>query len=88
MSKDKDNQPAASLNFEQAYDTLEQLVARMEQGNQSLEQSLNDFEHGIQLIKQCHHQLKEAEQKVEILMQDSDGNVQSQPLISDTENTI
>jgi exodeoxyribonuclease VII small subunit len=41
----------------------------MEQGDLSLEESLSHFERGVQLSRTCQQALKEAEQKVEILMQ-------------------
>ena len=41
----------------------------MEQGDLSLEDSLSHFERGVQLSRACQKALKEAEQKVEILMQ-------------------
>lgn len=79
MTKDS-NKTTDDLDFETAYTSLEQLVMRMEQGNQTLEQSLTDFEQGINLIKQCHAQLKAAEQKVELLSQDSNGTLQAESL--------
>lgn len=71
MSK-KDNK-LDSLNFEQAYQELEGIVQRMERGEQELEASLTDFERGVALMKHCHSKLKDAEQKVEILVSDNDG---------------
>jgi len=41
----------------------------MEQGDLSLEQSLQHFERGVQLTRACQQALKEAEQKVETLLQ-------------------
>jgi len=54
------------LDFEHAYKELENIVERMERGEQDLENSLSDFERGVALMKHCHSVLKEAEQKVEI----------------------
>lgn len=54
--------------FETALQELEKLVEKMEQGELSLEDSLQHFEQGIQLSRACQRALKEAEQKVEILM--------------------
>lgn len=54
--------------FEQALKELEQLVEKMEQGELSLEDSLAHFEQGIQLSRTCQQALREAEQKVEILL--------------------
>jgi exodeoxyribonuclease VII small subunit len=54
--------------FEKALQELEKLVEKMEQGELSLEDSLQHFEQGVQLSRACQQALKEAEQKVEILM--------------------
>ena len=55
--------------FEESLKELENLVEKMEQGDLSLEDSLSHFERGVQLSRACQKALKEAEQKVEILMQ-------------------
>ena len=60
-----------SLAFEKSLKELEALVTKMEQGNLSLEESLQHFERGIQLTRTCQQALKEAEQKVEILLKRS-----------------
>jgi len=60
-----------TLAFEKSLKELEALVAKMEQGNLSLEESLQHFERGIQLTRACQQALKEAEQKVEILLKKS-----------------
>jgi len=60
-----------ALAFEKSLKELEALVAKMEQGNLSLEESLRDFERGVQLTRACQQALKEAEQKVEILLKNT-----------------
>ena len=55
--------------FEKSLQELEKLVEKMEQGDLSLDDSLQHFEKGVQLSRACQQALKEAEQKVEILMQ-------------------
>jgi exodeoxyribonuclease VII small subunit len=60
-----------TLAFEKSLKELEALVTKMEQGNLSLEESLQHFERGIQLTRTCQQALKEAEQKVEILLNKS-----------------
>jgi exodeoxyribonuclease VII small subunit len=47
---------------------LEELVERLEQGDLPLEESLAAFEKGVLLTRNCQTALKEAEQKVEILL--------------------
>ncbi len=59
------------LDFEAAIKELEGLVERMEQGDQSLEQSLKDFERGVELTRTCQKALKQAEQKVQLLLEQS-----------------
>ena len=55
-------------DFETAMRDLEELVDRLEQGDLSLEESLAAFERGVMLTRACQTALKEAEQKVEILL--------------------
>tara|TARA_Y100001934_G_C12078109_1_gene643444 strand:- start:96 stop:335 length:240 start_codon:yes stop_codon:yes gene_type:complete len=56
------------FNFESALKNLEQLVSSMENGELSLEDSLKAFEKGIKLTRECQTALKEAEQKIQILI--------------------
>lgn len=65
-------------DFEQSLQTLEALVERMESGELTLEKSLEAFEQGIRLTKECQQALREAEQKVQILMSQN-GNDSLQP---------
>jgi len=58
----------SKIDFEASLKELESLVEKMEQGEQSLEQSLKDFERGVALTRACQEALREAEQKVQILM--------------------
>lgn len=63
-----------SVSFEASLAELEKLVEKMEKGDLSLEDAMADFQRGIELTKACQTSLKEAEQKVQILMEQSDGN--------------
>jgi len=47
---------------------LEALVERLEKGDLPLEESLAAFEQGVMLTRSCQTALKEAEQKVDILL--------------------
>jgi exodeoxyribonuclease VII small subunit len=55
-------------DFEAAMHDLEQLVERLEAGDLPLEEALTAFERGVALTRACQSALKEAEQKVEILL--------------------
>jgi len=65
-------------DFEAALAELEKLVEKMESGNQSLEEALQSFQRGIELTRACQQGLKQAEQRVEKLMQ-QDGIVTLEP---------
>ncbi|WP_045226362.1 exodeoxyribonuclease VII small subunit [Methyloterricola oryzae] len=60
-----------AFQFEDSLAELEQLVERMEQGNLPLEESLKLFERGVHLARGCQKALKEAEQKVQILLEEN-----------------
>jgi len=55
--------------FEQALGELEAVVDRLEHGELPLEEALKQFERGIELARTCEASLKQAEQRVEILLQ-------------------
>jgi exodeoxyribonuclease VII small subunit len=52
---------------------LESLVEELESGDLPLDKAMKKFEEGIKLTRGCQAALKEAEQKVEILMQSAGG---------------
>ncbi|MDR3476921.1 MAG: exodeoxyribonuclease VII small subunit [Gammaproteobacteria bacterium] len=56
-------------DLETALTEINTLIEQMEHDDLSLEQSLEKFERGVSLIKHCQKVLQEAEQKVQILMQ-------------------
>ena len=56
-------------DFEQALADLEETVEKLERGDLPLEDALKQFERGIGLARSCQAALKQAEQKVEILLQ-------------------
>ncbi len=56
------------FKFEQALQALESLVEKLGRGQLSLEEALTSFEQGITLARQCQEVLKEAEQKVRMLV--------------------
>ncbi len=64
-----------TINFEQSLKELEDIVRKMEQGELSLEHSLEAFEEGVKLTRNCQTALQKAEQKVAILVKDSDGEL-------------
>ena len=67
------------IPFETALAELESLVGQLEQGDLTLEDSLQRFERGVALVRSCRNTLREAEQKVEQLIE-RNGRLEAAPL--------
>ncbi len=65
----------AVKTFEENMAELEEIAAKLENGDVTLDESLKLFERGIKLSKACQKKLEEAEKKVKILVGDSDGEM-------------
>ena len=64
---------AKSFNLEKSLQELEDLVEELESGDLPLEKAMKKFETGIKLTRGCQAALKDAEQKVEILLKSAGG---------------
>ena len=65
-------------DFEASLAQLETMVNQLEQGELSLEQSLETFEQGVRLTRECQAILAQAEQKVQMLIEQN-GEVKEVP---------
>jgi exodeoxyribonuclease VII small subunit len=63
------------MHFEEAFKRLEVIVGNLESGDLSLEESMKLFEEGIGLTDACKSRLEDAEQKIQLLLKSSDGNL-------------
>jgi exodeoxyribonuclease VII small subunit len=63
-----------TINLEKALTDLEEIVEELESGDLPLEKAMKKFEEGIKLTRNCQAALKEAEQKVEILLKSAGGD--------------
>jgi exodeoxyribonuclease VII small subunit len=63
------------MHFEEAFKRLEVIVGNLESGDLSLEESMKLFEEGIGLTEACKSRLEDAEQKIQLLLKSSDGNL-------------
>ncbi len=61
------------FNLEKSLADLEDLVDELESGDLPLEKAMKKFEEGIKLTRGCQTALKEAEQRVEILLKSAGG---------------
>jgi exodeoxyribonuclease VII small subunit len=75
----------AAKTFEQALQALEQIVQELESGELPLEKAMHKFEEGIRLTRFCTQKLDETEQKINLLVQDRQGDLSSTPVEVDDE---
>jgi len=68
----------AAPDFEAALAELEEIVARLEQGELPLEESLRQFERGVALTRLCQKALGDAERKIRVLAKGPDGELREQ----------
>jgi len=62
------------FNLEKSLADLETLVEELESGDLPLDKAMKKFEEGIKLTRRCQAALKDAEQKVEILLKSAGGD--------------
>ena len=62
-----------TINLEKSLTDLEEIVEELESGDLPLEKAMKKFEEGIKLTRNCQTALKDAEQKVEILLKSAGG---------------
>ncbi len=67
--------PSEEFSFEQAYARLEQILEKMNAGNVPLDEALKLYEEADHLILSCHDRLSSAEQKIEILIKNRNGEL-------------
>ena len=61
------------MQFEAALARLEELVRGLEEGSATLDESLSAFEEGIGLVRLCTERLRDAEQRVKVLIENESG---------------
>ncbi|MBE6938693.1 MAG: exodeoxyribonuclease VII small subunit [Ruminococcaceae bacterium] len=74
-----------NMSFEQCMARLEEITRLLEKGDVPLEQSLKYFEEGTALAAKCRALLDSAEQKVKLLIKNSDGTLGVRDFDADVE---
>lgn len=69
----------SELSYETCIEKLEELVKKLESGDLPLEESLQAYEKGKELIAYCSDKLKEAQGKLQIVIQKENGSLESAP---------
>ncbi len=70
MNTPRRKPPAKPVDLEKSLAELETIVEQLESGELPLEKSLKEFERGVRLSRECQGALKDAEQRVQMLMGD------------------
>ena len=65
--KNKGNDKAEKLSFEDAMNRLEEIVRSLESGDVPLDDSLGLFEEGVKLVKQCNGMLDAVQKKISLI---------------------
>ena len=66
--KSRPGPPAQPIDLEKSLAELEAIVEQLESGELPLDKSLKEFERGVRLSRECQGALKDAEQRVQVLM--------------------
>ena len=77
------------LTFDEALRQLEELAAKLEEGDIPLEDALQVYERAVGLFSQCRGRLDSMEQRIELLTEDLDGSLKTEPAdlpVDDGEN--
>ena len=71
------NSISSPLTFEQSLARIEQIVASMESGKVDLDTMIKQYEEGQKLIAECQKQLTEVERRVETLIKQANGTIET-----------
>ena len=68
-----------TMSFEEALQELETIVRRLEEGKTNLDEAINVYERGAALRAYCEKKLKDARMRVEKIVVNSDGTIETKP---------
>lgn len=68
------------FDFEQTFTQLEEIVNKLESGQESLEKSLELFEEGVKLTEVCKDKLVAADQRIKELVKKSNNTFELKDL--------
>ena len=82
------NEEKPTFSFEASYAKLEKILAELNGGKTSLEKSLELYEEANKLITLCSSKLNQAEQKIEMLIKNREGTLQTTPYSPESEKVL
>ena len=71
------------ISFEENIKELEKIINQLENGEATLDEMLDLFSAGISCAKECSNQLKNAEQKISVLLKNADGDIEEKPFMAE-----
>ncbi len=69
----------AAMSFEESLAELEEIVRRLEAGKGTLDEAIRSYERGAALKRHCEAKLREAQAKVDRIVQGADGSLSAEP---------
>ena len=69
----------AKMSFEEALAELQSLVKLLEKGDSKLDDAINSYQRGVDLKRHCEAKLREAQLKVDKIVQGADGTITAEP---------
>lgn len=60
-----------NLSFEESLEKLEEIVAKLENGDVPLDDAIDEFEKAMKLVKVCNQKLTTAEESIAKIVQDN-----------------
>lgn len=80
MINEAEREPDDELTFETALEKLEEIVGKLEEGDQTLDQAIHLYEEGVRLHRMCEGKLAAARGKLEKVVQTQAGEIALEPL--------
>ncbi len=77
----------AGLSFEDALAQLEDIVGQLETGQAKLDEAIASYERGALLKRHCEDKLKQAQARIDRIVEAADGAIASEPLDTDGPET-
>jgi len=79
MAETKIPADIASMSVEEALAELQALVKSLEKGDSKLDEAINSYQRGVDLKRHCEAKLREAQLRVEKIVQSADGTIGTEP---------
>lgn len=71
------------LSFEDALAQLEEIVGELETGQGKLDEAIKSYERGALLKRHCEDKLKQAQAKINRIVEAADGALETEPFETD-----